>query len=59
MCISTRAGQNINVVPNFAGVKIMVECAEDVCMAEEIPLNADEWNALVMQGFKALAEGGR
>jgi hypothetical protein len=57
--ISTTAGQTINVVPNYGGVKIVVECSEDVCESVEYGLSESEFLALVIQGSAALLAGSR
>ena len=60
MSIHSTAGQTINVEPTGGGgVKIVVECSEDVCERDEISLSEDEWKALVIQGFAAIAGRGR
>lgn len=59
MGLTTCAGQTVNVEPgNYSGVKIVVECAEDVCERYELHLSEDEWKALTIQGFAAIRRGG-
>jgi hypothetical protein len=58
MATHTEAGQTINVVPNYSGIRIVVECHDEVCEPIDIGLSADEWSSLVAQGFVALAKGG-
>lgn len=53
------AGQSINIVPNYGGVKIVVECSEGVCETVEYALSEGEFTALVTQGYKALLAGGQ
>lgn len=56
--MNTCAGQTINAVSNHGGVKIVVECSHDVCDPVEIYFSANEWKALVIQGFAAIAGRG-
>lgn len=58
MSIHTKADQVINIVPNYSGIRIVVECRDEVCEPIDIGLSADEWSALVAQGFIALSKGG-
>jgi hypothetical protein len=51
----TEAGQTINVVPNYSGVRIVVECHDEVCEPIDIALSEGEWKALVIHGFAAIA----
>lgn len=56
--IHTSMDQIVNVAPCPGGVKIVVECSEDVCEPVEIALSADEWDALVNQGNVVIDEAG-
>lgn len=58
MSIHTNADQTINVVRHHGGLRIVIECADDICEPVEFDMSADEWFALVNQGYRAILGGG-
>lgn len=58
MSVHTDDGQVLNVVPHHGGVRILVECADEVCEPAGFALSADQWSSLVAQGFVILAKSG-
>lgn len=57
MSVRTDDGQVLNIVPHYGGVRIVVQCVDEVCDPVGFALDADQWSSLVAQGFVVLAEG--